>query len=177
MSLMRFTAGLMLSMLGSLVARADTRVDLMGALGPNYEFDAGKLKVDLFPDGKVWLNGKRWPTHDDDASVSLQPGDVLMTASPEKWYDEGRPTAYPAGDIYRYRLERLDAKQAVFTLTTYDEVETSISPTSKRYSLGRQRVSTTFTADLTQPHGMLIDYGPNHLELGSGLPSRSKPLR
>jgi hypothetical protein len=174
---MRCAAFLLLSALAVGAARADDDPDMMFALGPIYEMQGQRLRVGIFPDAKVWLNGRRWPTHDDDASVCLQQGDVLITASPDKWHDDGKPTLYPAGDIYRYRLDRLDAKTAAFTLTTYDEVETTLSPTAKRYSMGRERVVRTFTLDLTKPDGIMVDYGPNHLEMGSGLPSRSKPLQ
>ncbi|HEX4139986.1 MAG TPA: hypothetical protein VHY09_06530 [Candidatus Methylacidiphilales bacterium] len=158
-------------------ARADDGQDLMYALGPWYDLEGGKLRIELYPDEKVWLNGKRWPTHDDDAAVTIQPGDVLITASPEEWHDPGKPSTLPAGDVFRYRLDRLVAKRAAFTLTTYDEVETTINSTTKEYSLGRRRVSTSFVLDLTKPNGLLVDYGPNHLEMGRGSPERSKPLR
>ena len=165
---------LMLVAIGGAV-RADDKINLMDALGPEYAFEGGRLKVDLYPDEKVWLNGKRWPTHDDDADVRLQVGDALITASPEKWHEEGKPTLFPEGDIYRYRLERLDAKLAVFTFTTFDETVTTINSTIRRYNMGRRRTAMTFTLDLTQPHGLMVDYGPNYLEMGAGLPYRSKP--
>jgi hypothetical protein len=179
MSMMRLTAGLMLlTLLGGGAVRADDSIDLMDALGSGYELERGGLRVDLYADSKVWINGVRWPTHDDGASARLMPGDVVITASPEKWYDPGKPTLFPAGEIYRYRLDYLDAKQATFTLTTYDKMVTRIGPTSRQFSVGRQRFKSTFVVDVSQGHSLFgLDYGPNPVELGSGVPSRSKPLR
>jgi hypothetical protein len=173
---MRIAGLLLLLTVGFFASRADEAEERMDALGAGFEYQWGHLKIALYPNSILWLNGVRQPTHDDDASVRMKPGDVLVTASPVKWHDAGEPTPLPAGDIYRYRLVSLDARHAVFTLTTFDEAVTTISPNSRRYSLGKPRTSSTFELDVSSPHYLFgLDYGTNHLEMSGsrGVP-RSK---
>lgn len=154
--------------------RADDEAgDKFFALGTECYARNGGLEVHFYPDSLIWLNGVQQPTREDDPFVQVKPGDVIVTGSPMMWHDEYKISPLPPGDFYRYRFDSISGGKAWFTLSTYDDHVTQLSPQTRRHSMGRLRCGALhFAIDL--PHIIFGLDGPTYVISGGGKTPRSK---
>jgi hypothetical protein len=153
---------------------ADSGDDKFYIMAEGCVYKNGSLEIDPYADSILWLNGIRQSTHDDvPGPITMKPGDILITGSPWFW-DDGKPKHANYRDFCRYRLDKLTAQRAYFTWWIYSSIRTQLDEKSWKYQPGTLQFTEKFEIDLTQPHGLLIDYGWNHLELSWQTPSRSK---
>ncbi len=122
-------------------------------------FDDGQLKVVLWQDDATWVNGI--PHGRGDDVVFLKPGDVVICFFQDMNY------------FKKFRLDSLTASKASFTYHGY-ESRTVDENGRRKYMPGKLESTEIIQLDLTKPNGLLVDYGPNHVELGSGITLRSK---
>jgi hypothetical protein len=146
------------------------RGDDSAAPDPNdtlYQFSTGaqeehgRLRVSQYMYSKTWINGIR--QSDDEYDFLLKPGDVVDSFVCEC-----------TTEVQQYRLESVSPTRAVFTLWRFAAVRTEVGKNSVRYSKGRMISKQTFVLDLTKPNGELVDYGPENVQLGPGITTRSK---
>jgi hypothetical protein len=171
---MKTLALALLAVTSVLAVRADDEAaDKFFALGTECFARNGGLEVHLYGDSLIWLNGARQPTSEDNPYVEMKPGDVIVTGSPMMWADADKPSPLPPGDFYLYRLDSVASAKAFFTLSTYDDNSSQLSPQTHRHSMGRQRWGALrFKVDL--PHIIFGLDGPSYLISGGGKTPRSK---
>jgi hypothetical protein len=172
----RLAGLLLLGMLVCDLARADDAEDRLFALALGCEYKNGALEIDPYPETFVWLNGVEQDTHYDNPRFMMKPGDVAIIQSPMLWESpEGPPSKLPPGDFYRYRLDQLGPRTAVFTLTAFAAGPVINGTASRRYYFGCQLSSSRFKLDLRQPHFVFGYDSDSYVETRSGkAPYRSK---
>ena len=122
-------------------------------------FENGKLTICLWRNDATWVNGILQSKGDD--LVFLKAGDVVISFFKEMNY------------FKKFRLDALNSTRASFTYWGYRAQKVNQGG-QIYYALGRLDSSDVVRLDLTKPNGLLVDYGPNHLELGTGITTRSK---
>jgi hypothetical protein len=126
-------------------------------------YNDGRLDVFVWLGSKTWLNGVRQSDIDEETQYRLKPGDVLESFAGN--YNDR---------VLRYRLDRLTPQRADFTRWIYGSIMSRAADGLRSYSRGALQHTGTFTLDLTQPNGLLIDYGPNFVVSSGGKTPRSK---
>lgn len=77
--------------------------------------EKSRVNVRIYPSSVTWLNGVRQPNTADESYLSLGAGDSLETYP---WVYFSRNYSR----LYRLRLDRIEGRYAVFTLSTYAAV-------------------------------------------------------
>ena len=124
-------------------------------------YKAGRLDVFIWEFSNTWLNGVHQSDEDDE--FQLKPGDIMES--------------FVCGDhdrVLRYRLDRLTPKRADFTRWIYTSIKSRNPAGLWEYRPGPLQLSDTFTLDLTQLNGLLVDYGPNYVVSSGQKTPRSK---
>jgi hypothetical protein len=170
---MRYLFLILIFGLGLTSLKADDGADKFYMLAQSCIPKKGSLEVWPYEDSILWLNDVRQNTHDVTSGLVIKSGDILITGSPWIW-DDGKPKHAKYGDFCRYRLDKLTAQRAYFTCWIYSSIRTQLDEKSWEYQPGALQFTEKFELDLTQPNGLLVDYGPNNLELSWQKPSRTK---
>ena len=125
-------------------------------------YENHRLRLDLYESDAIWVNGQR--DRDEDDTETLKPGDVV-----EQLFSN----AGHAGYFLQFSLDRLTPQRAYFTKKEYRAVRVRVASLWE-YIPGPVQSVEKIELDLTQPNGLLIDPGQNHVELGTGITPKSK---
>ena len=163
MKLRHFFLALPLAFMTVSVYAEDPGADKFYQISTGWSYDSGRLKTWVYEYSKIWLNGVR--QSDETYFYLLRPGDELQ--------------GFICGDttnVDRYRLNRLTPTRAWFTHWMYAVVISRMDEGGVKFGRGRLVSTESFEVDLTQPNGVLVDYGPNYVSAGNGITGRSKHL-
>ncbi len=154
--------------------RAEDGADLFFALASACALQPGALKVVPYKNSLLWLNGVRQDTKSGTDPLLFKPGDVWITSSANTAGWEPQPLADHA--FLRYRLDKLTAQRAYFTLSIFNAVVESLNGETRRYRMGTLRSSRTFELDVTRELfylGACTD-GINRVQVGTVKSNRTK---
>jgi hypothetical protein len=121
----------------------------------------GRLNVIDWEFCMTWINGVR--QSEVDTEYQLKPGDVVERF--DGAHDER---------VLRYRLDRLSPERADFTRWIYSAIKSRNAGGLWEHRRGALQLTDSFSSDLTQPNGLLIDYPPNRLISSGQKTARSK---
>lgn len=124
-------------------------------------YENNGLYLILWESDATWVNGHRQGVDDD--SVTLKQGDAV-----EQLFNSGTSRQF-----LQFRLDYLTPEKVNFTKKVYAVAGVCIAGLWQ-YTPGNLVSIEKIQLDLTKPNGLLVDYGPNHVELGAGITPRSK---
>lgn len=142
-------------------AEVQSSFDKFYEMATGCSYKNGELEIYLYDYSKTWLNGVR--QDDENEVLTLKPGDIVVSLI---CADRDR--------FVRYKLDQLTPTRANFTRWIYSSVRTQLDESSWKYRPGSLQLTEKFELDLTQPNVLLVDYGPNKLELSWPKTLRSK---
>ena len=159
---MRSVLILLLMMSATVWLRAESQKEKLMVLGGLWSLqkDGGSIEICPFVDTRLWLNGRRLPTHDEQSFV-VHEGDQV-----DEWEDTV---------CYRYRFDSISANGVVVTRTTFASVQQDLGANRTALRSGRLLKVEVIRADASELPALIWD-NSNWVEMGPpGIYSSKRP--